>query len=126
MESRPNSGPPQAPRTPEGSRRDSTDRARPVSPASDALSWRLEAMGDSCLIVEFGQRVDAEINRRARAVADHLLAHPIAGVVDVVPAFTSVAVFYRPEAFWEGLSGEAPHVRLRREIEAILARGVEL
>jgi inhibitor of KinA len=81
-------------------------------------------MGDRCLIVEFGQRVDPEINRTARSVADHLLAHPIEGVVDIVPAFTSVAVHYRPEAFSDSSTHDPPYQRLRRQIEAILAQGV--
>ena len=81
-------------------------------------------MGDRCLIVEFGQRVDAEINRTARSVADYLLAHPIEGVVDIVPAFTSVAVHYRPEAFSDLSTRDPPHRRLQRRIDAILAQGV--
>lgn len=83
-------------------------------------------MGDCCLVVEFGRKVDAEINRRARAVADYLVAHPIEGIVDVVPAFTSVAVHYKPEMFWDGPTGNAPHLRLREQLESILARGIEL
>lgn len=86
--------------------------------------WRIEPMGDGCLIVEFGQRVDEEINRTARSVADHLIAHPIEGVVDVVPAFTSVAVHYRAEALTDSSARDPPHQRLRRRIEAILAQGV--
>jgi inhibitor of KinA len=81
-------------------------------------------MGDGCLIVEFGQRVDEEINRTARSVADYLMAHPIEGVVDIVPAFTSVAVHYRPEALTDSTTRDPPHRRLRRRIEAILAQGV--
>jgi len=86
--------------------------------------WRIEPVGDRCLIVEFGQRVDEEINRTARSVADHLMAHPIEGVIDVVPAFTSVAVHYRPEALADSPAGDSPHRRLRARIEAVLAQGV--
>ena len=86
--------------------------------------WRIEPMGDGCLIIEFGQRVDEEINRTARSVADYLLAHPIEGVIDIVPAFTSVAVHYRPEVFSDLSTDDPPHRRLRRRIDAILAQGV--
>jgi inhibitor of KinA len=89
-----------------------------------AAGWRIEPMGDGCLVVEFGQRVDAEINRTARSVADYMLAHPIEGVVDIVPAFTSVTVHYRPEAFSDPSMHDPPHRQLRRQIEAILVRGV--
>ena len=42
-----------------------------------------QPMGDRCLIVQFESRVDPEINARVRSLAEYLLAHPIAGVVDV-------------------------------------------
>jgi inhibitor of KinA len=88
------------------------------------VTWRVEPMGDRCLIVEFGQRVDPEINQTARSVADYLLAHPIEGVVDIVPAFTTVAIHYRPEAFADGLPSELPYQQLCRRVETILAQGV--
>lgn len=83
--------------------------------------WRIEPLGDRCLIVEFGTRVDPEIGRTVRAFAARLLDEPLDGVLDVVPAFTTVALHYRPEAF---AGAELPHVQLRRRLEAMLARGV--
>lgn len=83
-------------------------------------TWRIEPLGDRCLIVELGQRVDPEIGRVARSVAGYLLAHPLEGVVDIVPAFTTVAIHYRPEA----LAGQGPpYPQLCRQVEAILASG---
>ena len=67
--------------------------------------WRVVPLGDQCLIVEFESRVDAGINRRARSFAGLLLRDPPPGVVDVVPAFCTVAVYYRPHP---GASNELP------------------
>jgi inhibitor of KinA len=86
-------------------------------------TWRIAPLGDRCLIVEFGQEIDLETNLRARAVAEHLLANPIPGVVDVVPAFTTVGLHYRPEAFADGAGG-APFEQLTRRVEEILAKSV--
>ena len=86
-----------------------------MSSNADA-AWRIEPMGDRCLIIEFGRHVDPEINRTARSVALDLLAHPIEGVVDIVPAFTTVAVHYRPEAVADGL----PYQKMCQSIESIL------
>ena len=79
-------------------------------------------LGDRCLIVEFESRVDAKINRRARSLAALLLRSPPAGVIDVVPAFCTVAVYYRPESFG---SNPSPFQQLRLRIEALLEAGVE-
>jgi inhibitor of KinA len=83
-----------------------------------------QPMGDRCVIIEFESRVDPEINARLRSVAEYLLTHPIEGVVDVVPAFTTVAVHYRPEALANSLPQETPYRRLCRLIESALAEGV--
>lgn len=90
--------------------------------------WKIDAVGDRCLMVELGRRVDPEINAAVRALADRLLDAAIEGVTDVVPAFTTVAVHYRPEAFagaaGAGADDDIPHRRLARRIEAILAAGI--
>ena len=84
--------------------------------------WRIVPLGDRCLVVEFEQRVDAAINRKARALADALLARPPQGVVEVVPAFCTVAVYYRPEAF---APGPSPFQQLRLAVESVLQASVE-
>ncbi|MCL4746171.1 MAG: 5-oxoprolinase subunit PxpB [Burkholderiaceae bacterium] len=90
-----------------------------------ARGWRIEAAGDRCLIVELGTRVDPQINRRVHALASRLIAARIEGVSDVVPAFTTVAVHYRPEKLPGSASGESPHARLEKTVEALLASGAD-
>jgi inhibitor of KinA len=90
--------------------------------AAARAAWRIVPLGDRCLVVEFEQKVDAEINRQARALANLLLAGPPQGVVDVVPAFCTVAVFYRPEQF---AAEPSPFQQLRLAIEAMLEAGLE-
>jgi inhibitor of KinA len=75
-------------------------------------------------MVEFGQKVERETNLRARALAQHLVDHPLSGVLDVVPAFTTVAVHYRPELIAEG-KGATPFERLAARIEEVLGGGLE-
>lgn len=85
-------------------------------------AWRIVPLGDRCLVVEFEQRVDVAINRKARALAGLLLARPPQGVVDVVPTFCTVAVYYRPEHF---APEPSPYQQLRLAIEALLEAGAD-
>lgn len=87
--------------------------------------WRIAPQGDCCLMVEFGQKIDRETNLRARSLAQYLVDNPISGVLDVVPAFTTVAVHYRPEAMAGASGAELPYDRLAAEMERILQAGVE-
>ncbi|ALM83882.1 5-oxoprolinase subunit PxpB [Bordetella sp. N] len=96
--------------------------------ASPNSSWRIEPVGDRCLLVAFGDRVDAQVNRTVLSFTAWLLDHPLPGVIDVVPAFTTVAVHYRPEAYAEKALDGALHVppyeQLAEQLRGILTRGV--
>jgi inhibitor of KinA len=58
--------------------------------------YRLVPAGDSAVIVEFADRVDAVVNARAVRLAAAVRAAALAGVRDVVPTFRSVAVYFDP------------------------------
>jgi KipI family sensor histidine kinase inhibitor len=72
-------------------------------------------LGDSAVVVVLGDNVDANVAARVRAAVSEIEHHPLAGVVDVVPAFASVAVFFDPR--------QAPTFDVMRvELEARVAR----
>lgn len=89
---------------------------------SDAArsGWRIVPLGDRALCIELGQGVDLALSARARAAAQQLRLAALPGVSDVVPAFTTVALHYWPEA----VGGESPYDQLRKRVEEVLARGI--
>lgn len=56
----------------------------------------LSPLGDSAVVVALGTGLDELMLLRVRALAEALTRDLPAGVVDVVPAFASVTVFYDP------------------------------
>ena len=84
--------------------------------------WHIRPMGDCCLIIEFGLKVDTATNQLVHAVADYLQAHLPKGVLDIVPAFTTVALHYRPEALEHGSA--SPYQQLKDGVETILGSGI--
>lgn len=54
----------------------------------------LVPLGDSAVVIELGNVIKETTLARVRAVAAALTREPPVGVVDVVPAFTTVTVFY--------------------------------
>lgn len=97
----------------------------PLNVNSNSLSpaetrWRILPQGDRCLIVSFGERIDAAIGRTCLAAARKLRDARLPGVTDVVPSFVAVAVHYRP-----GGHGEGPtYAALSEHIQALLAEGI--
>ncbi|MFC4767921.1 5-oxoprolinase subunit PxpB [Effusibacillus consociatus] len=53
-------------------------------------------LGDSAVIVQLGQTIHLETHRKVKTLAAYLDQHPIPGMVEYVPAFTTVTVFYDP------------------------------
>jgi inhibitor of KinA len=83
--------------------------ANPPSP-------RIDAVGDRCLLVGLGDTVDPDTSQRVFGFVRRLKEQPIAGVRDIVPAFTTVALHYQPE-----LLGDTPFESLRSAVLERLA-----
>src|SRR6185437_2117429 len=57
---------------------------------------RFLAAGDTAMVVEFGDRVDAHLSALVLALGQKLEAAGLEGVVEVVPTFRSLMVHYDP------------------------------
>ncbi|MSU50499.1 MAG: 5-oxoprolinase subunit PxpB [Opitutus sp.] len=84
-------------------------------PALDKGIMTISPLGDSAVVIVLGENVDPAIAARVRAIALEIERHPPNGVVDVVPAFASVAVFFDP-------ARAAAFDVMRLELEALIAR----
>jgi inhibitor of KinA len=78
------------------------------------MSVRFLASGDTALVVEFGDRVERELNARVLRLDAALRDHAISGVVETVPTFRSLCIHYDP------LQTEA--AKLVREVRALLGQ----
>lgn len=54
----------------------------------------IEPLGDACLVIRFGTTIDPATSRSVTTAARAAASLP--GIVDVVPTFTTVAVFFDP------------------------------
>ena len=85
---------------------------------------RLLPVGDQSLIVEFGDGIDLEVNRRAVAFARRVRESALPFVVDAVPSFTAVGIQYRIEAL-DRASNALPLEQVERAIRALLAEPID-
>ncbi len=65
---------------------------------------RLYPMGDQALIAEFGEHIDPALSARIAVLARQLRESPPIGVVDIVPAYTTLALHYDAAAVGAGAS----------------------
>lgn len=81
---------------------------------------RILPLGDCAAIVRFGTAIDPAANRRAMALAEHLLRHPFPGLVEAVPAYASVTVHYNPCAVPVSAAAPTPFDAVRARLSAVL------
>ena len=55
---------------------------------------RIFPIGDSALTVEFGATISPELNDRAIALSTYFEANRFSGLIETVPAYASISIFY--------------------------------
>ncbi|MCZ7624821.1 MAG: 5-oxoprolinase subunit PxpB [Candidatus Methylomirabilis sp.] len=60
------------------------------------MSVRFLDGGESCLVAELGDTIDIALNRRVRALGLALEQARVKGVVEAVPTYRSLAIYYNP------------------------------
>ncbi|KEO84726.1 5-oxoprolinase subunit PxpB [Tumebacillus flagellatus] len=63
---------------------------------SEVLAGSITAFGECAVRVELGTGIEESVFHRVAAFTEALQAHPFAGLIESVPAFTTVTVFYDP------------------------------
>ena len=66
---------------------------------TDRRTRRIRSAGDAALLVDWPGETESAANRRARAVREHLVREPPAGLIDAVPAARSLLVRFDPRKF---------------------------
>ena len=62
---------------------------------------KFSALGDQAIIVTFGEEIGMDIYEKVQRLFQALRRHPFAGMVECVPSFTSLAVYYNLYEVWK-------------------------
>jgi len=87
-----------------------------MDPAA-SVAWRIRPEGDHALIVELGATLTPATGARCLALAQGVRQARWPGVTDVVPALTTVALHYQPDA-------DVTYDVLSARLEGLLAAGL--
>jgi KipI family sensor histidine kinase inhibitor len=80
----------------------------------------IEPLGETALLLRFGEGLDAGINARVHAAAAALHVADLPGLVDIVPAYATLALHYEPAA-WLDANGGIPWRNFESAVRAVLA-----
>lgn len=84
------------------------------------LKAQILPAGETCLFVDFGEKIDMEINGRVQVLRRRLLEKPFSGLKELVPTYRSLSIYFDP------VTVDLPALKLRLEEElARLSSGTE-
>ena len=84
-------------------------------------SVRIDALGDTALLLRFGESIDTALNLRVHSAAAALRAATLPGVRNLVPAYASLTLHYDPRAWADPQIAHTPYVRIAEQVREVLA-----
>ncbi|MBN8673826.1 MAG: 5-oxoprolinase subunit PxpB [Chitinophagales bacterium] len=64
-------------------------------------AYRIFPLGDTALVIDYGNLVDEAVNKEVMSRFAQLKNANLPGVIEVVPAYSSLAVYYHPPEVWK-------------------------
>lgn len=61
-----------------------------------AVKPTIKAMGDSAVIIKFSESINLKAHLVIKVLSEYLDKRPFAGMIEYVPAFTTMTIFYNP------------------------------
>jgi len=57
---------------------------------------QIRPLGDAALVLQVGQGIDEAVHKRVKLIMNLLESHPFEGLIETVPAYNSVTIYYNP------------------------------
>ena len=84
-------------------------------------AFAIEPLGETMLLLRFGERIDAAVNGQVHAAAQMLRDVEMPGLVDLIPSYAALALRY-DAAFWAGRDGTPAWQHLAGALRAVFAK----
>lgn len=90
-------------------------------PSTDSVVPAVFSLGEGAVVVDWGSIISPEINSRVTVAADRLMADPFPGFKEVVPAYSSLGIFFDPLVVQAHFPGKATGDAVAEMIRPMLA-----
>lgn len=58
------------------------------------MEYSLSPLGDGSIVLQSGKTIDIDNHRKIQAIKDYLKKHPFPGMLEYIPAYTTLTIFY--------------------------------
>ena len=65
-----------------------------IQEMKDNGSYKIFFISDSAATIDFGNTIDEQINTNVITLFNYLLQHPLEGMIEIIPAYSSLSVYF--------------------------------
>ena len=84
------------------------------------VNFKMYPLGDSALVVQFSDSISPSIQKIISAFVGYLEEHPFPGLVDLVPAFSTLTIYFNPWVLSEKGKTD-PYERVQNHVQELAA-----
>jgi inhibitor of KinA len=86
------------------------------------MDYQLFPLGDHAIIIELGEEINIDIQQKIQLITSYLDDHPLEWMVEYIPAFTTITIFYAPIKITQLTQGRIlPYDFVCKQIDKILS-----
>lgn len=85
------------------------------------MNYTLSPMGESAIIIELGNELDLLTHQKVQAISFYLENHPFYWMIEYIPAFSTVTIFYNSLEIMNSVKGELPYQFVCNELHEALS-----
>jgi len=92
-----------------------------VSQEGEAMKYSLHPLGEMAVMIELGNELNLEIQQKVLAISSYLEDNPLEWMVEYIPAFSTVTIFYNPMMIINHLNIDTPIQYVCQQLHQILS-----
>ncbi|WP_175986660.1 5-oxoprolinase subunit PxpB [Bacillus sp. Marseille-Q1617] len=89
------------------------------------MNYSLRPLGDSAVVIQLGDAIEIDTHEKVKKVTSLLEKNPQKWLVDIIPAFTTVTLYYDPVTVLQEKNEELPYEGVCSTLAALLSDDVE-
>ena len=90
------------------------------------MTYQIHPLGDQGLCISWGNTIDIQINHLALALAEHLQQLQLPGVLDLIPAYSSLGVLFDARRLLREFPHQQPYDYMCKRVELEIQKIVEV
>lgn len=84
----------------------------------NSFPYIITSLGDSALLIDFGNIISEELNNHIVHLCKTLEENPVEGMIEVVPAYSSFAIYYNPLSLRHSIEpGKSVFEKIKMQVE---------